>query len=431
MLDQSFSVDNFMKIYKEQNRKGNNLADKFNCFSKVKKIISKIKTNNLEIKRNKKNSQVYNKLCQKKQELIDRKNAEIIKALETIVQKIQDSRSVINIQKSQRFYIADKNSPETYFSLKQIQYNIKKLYKVKQADRYQITAQLKQVLGDKFPKYIIRTDISNFYESIPIDRIIKKIESDHLLSFDSKKIIKQILYSYSQISKQQRGLPRGLGISAYLSELYMRELDNCIKNKAGIIYYARYVDDIIIVGVSSNKDTLNKTMKELKVGVRWLGLRLNPTKTKQCNLSNDFSFDYLGYNYKYHNNSIAIDMTKSRMDKYKERIRLSFDAYNKGSQYNEKKSRYLLVRRIKFLTGNTHLFGNKRSILVGIYFSNPLITKDHLLKRLDCYLRCKINLINNAKLKQQLNKCSFVGGYQDRKYYKFSQKNIERIVKIW
>ncbi len=68
-----------------------------------------------------------------------------------------------------------------YFVLKQLQYNIRKLYKVQQGNRYNIVCQLREILSDKFPKYLIRTDFANFYESIPRDKLWKKINDDPLL----------------------------------------------------------------------------------------------------------------------------------------------------------------------------------------------------------------------------------------------------------
>ena len=77
------------------------------------------------------------------------------------------------------------------------------------------------------------------------------INDNQLLSPKSKTLIKSLLYSYNEITNQlglakeeRRGIPRGAGISAYLAELFMREIDNKIKRANNVSYYARYVDDI-------------------------------------------------------------------------------------------------------------------------------------------------------------------------------------------
>ena len=43
------------------------------------------------------------------------------------------------------------------------------------------------------------------------------------------------------------GVPRGVGISPLLSEIYVRDLDSSISSFIGTHFYARYVDDIFII----------------------------------------------------------------------------------------------------------------------------------------------------------------------------------------
>ena len=87
-------------------------------------------------------------------------------------------------------------NPENYFVTKQLQRNIYKTFKVKQACRKVIIEQLKLILDDGFPKIIIRTDIKKFYESIPHKELLQKIEENSLLSFPSKRMIKRVLNQY-------------------------------------------------------------------------------------------------------------------------------------------------------------------------------------------------------------------------------------------
>jgi hypothetical protein len=62
--------------------------------------------------------------------------------------------------------------------MKQLQYNVFRTFKVKQANRYQIVKQVKVLLQDKFPKFIIRTDIRSFYENVPQYELLKLIENN-------------------------------------------------------------------------------------------------------------------------------------------------------------------------------------------------------------------------------------------------------------
>ena len=62
----------------------------------------------------------------------------------------------------------------------------------------------------------------------------------------------------------KKGIPRGIGISAYLSELYMRDIDIKIKSLEDVIYYARYVDDIIVIICPKTESTKKDYLSELK-----------------------------------------------------------------------------------------------------------------------------------------------------------------------
>ena len=96
---------------------------------------------------------------------------------------------------------------------------------------------------------------------------MEKINNDYLLSIKTKKFINQIFESYNGLTGKTDSntairVPRGIGISAYLSELFMRNVDNQIQELDDIIYYARYVDDIIAIFVPQSKREKNLNYKE-------------------------------------------------------------------------------------------------------------------------------------------------------------------------
>src|SRR5690606_33805227 len=126
------------------------------------------------------------------------------------------------------------------------QKNIKYTYGVKQADRDLIVPQLRSILDNKFPKIILKTDIKSFYETIDRGLLLKKLNENSVLSLTTRKVIARLLESYEEESGAALGVPRGVGVSAYLAELYMQDFDSAIKSLPNLIYYARYVDDIVI-----------------------------------------------------------------------------------------------------------------------------------------------------------------------------------------
>ena len=444
MLDQSFSAKNFRKIFDAENRKGNYLEGEFfsNVATKSASIQSyrrefrqlKIDKTNISLEEYEKKvhtlTEKLNDLKEVRENLLTDELEKI--STEIITKGVKFGITKIKVGNARNVFVANRTAL-IFFCLKQIQLNIHRLYKVKQGNRFQIVCQLRELLRGKFPKYILRTDMASFYESIPRAKLLKKLRDDALLTFTSQNIIKQILFEYSLLTGQEIGLPRGIGVSAYLAELYMRDLDNLIRNYPGVLYYARYVDDILILFCPPPNTGTFRFRKTLLREFKKLGLKRNRNKTEIFKVPTDFpiSIEYLGYKFSIELDKIELGMTEKKVERYKKRLDLIFAAYAKQSKTSEKGARSLLEQRIKFLTGNTRLVNNKKSVVTGIYFSNPLLTNSQDLYKLDKYLKDKISTLNSNRLKNRLSKHSFVCGFEKRTYFKFSAQDLSRIVEVW
>lgn len=332
MLDQSFSAENLRKILDYENRKGIYLERVF--FPEVETINKKIKHQNIELKkcRGELNEIEYKGISKIRDELKEQKEIKLQEELEKVSEKIVSRDFKIELKKveiedSKSLYTV-KKIPEIYFSFKQVQYNISRLYKVKQANRFAIVDQVKALLDDQFPKYVLRLDIENFYESIPHEKLIQKINEDNLLTFLSKKIIRLTLKDYEKKSGNTFGVPRGVGISAYLGELYMRTIDSRIKAIPTVTYYARYVDDIIIFFTpETSNDTTDYKVKVKEIVEDRTGLKLNDAKTYVADLRRNNSLkclEYLGYKFFFGESGkeISVKLPDKKIDKYKKRILL-------------------------------------------------------------------------------------------------------------
>ena len=446
MLDQSFSPKNFRKIFDVENRKGNYLEAKY--FPEVESLSQDIQNKQREYERLKQfrdtlTEAVYQMQSQEigreLEHIKETKEQALTQALTQISDEaLSDDFSIgiteIDIGTSKEAYTADLK-PAAFFALKQIQSNIRRLYKVKQGNRHHIMCQLREILGDTFPKYIIRTDISSFYESIPREKLLKKLSKDTLLSISSKKIIRKVLYEYKTLSGNAEGLPRGIGLSAYLSELYMRDFDEAIQSYPGVIYYARYVDDIFIVYCPPADSYVFEFGRKLTQLFSDSGLQRNRAKTSihYGTRSLKYSLEYLGYRIEYNSGKVVMGMTASKLQKYKQRIDRSIEIYLKQIPYSELQARRLLMKRLKFLSGNTRLVNNKKNVVAGIYFSNPLLSSDEIqdLEELDHHLNNKLTTIANVRLKKQMGKLSFKDGYNQKKFHKFSAIDLTKIVEVW
>lgn len=435
MLDQTFSLENFIKIFDIENRKGNPIQKVYKHEPDFLNIYNKdeeIKRYRKDRKKDSDYRENLNKLKSEKKELVTL-------ALTKITREINNQPFSIAITEdttitAKPVYKINKES-KSFLVMQQLQYNLKKLYKVKQANRFAIINQLANILDSNFPIYIFRTDLSDFYESISQTEIINKLRSDTLLSPMSLKVISSIFYQYNNITNAQKGLPRGIGISAYLSEVHSRKLDNELQNIPHVIYYARYVDDIIMVFAKHEGEDYSVKCNDVKDKITETGFKINMNKTIEpiSSGSTNYSFEYLGYGFKKNDKQLEIRMSKEKSEKYKRRIKKSFELYGQQVLSDEKNARKLLVKRIRYLTRNVRLINNKNNVYIGIYHSNSMVNKLglHCIRALDHYLLSHINSLSNSKLKVRLGKYKFIDGFSERKFTKFDISDFKIITKGW
>ncbi len=406
MLDQSFSSENFNKIFLKENRIGifhlsHFTKEYFVKHQEFKRTIGE----KLKLKKIRKLTEdELNDYAERLEKINNEKEELRLSIFEDFSNKINNQVSPfqfkIEYNPTKEVYTVE-NHPESYYAVKQLQRNINKTFKVIQADRNKIIKQIFNIASDGFPKIIIKTDIKSFYESIPQDRLFKKIENNTLLSPFSKKLIKRLFYEFEDKKDKTkiplgRGIPRGIGISAYLSELFMRDIDNEIRSLNDVIYYARYVDDIVVIVCPKTESKTRNYLNEIKAIVNTHLLELKDgsdggeIKTKVIPLFQDtnrvrtdfnlFEFNYLGYKFilkhfpKPPRTELTIEISDNKIkEKYIYRLEEMVKAYNNDSKYNEKEARNIMFSRLKFLTGNFHLNNNKRNLKSGIYYSNRML----------------------------------------------------------
>lgn len=441
MLDQSFSADNFRRILDLANRKGVHVEDKLSMLT-IRRFNERIKDCNAEIRDKRKagNYAAVKALFESKKELREQKDTALQSKLEQVSQNIAAKNFRIELKKVEipdgKTLYTTPNTPEHFFALKQIQRNIARLFGVKQANRYAIVEQVISLLGDQFPKFIIKTDIKEFYESIQHAPLLQRIHKDNLLTPFSRNILSGLLKSYKTKAGSDKGIPRGIGVSAYLAELYMRDIDNDIQDLQGVTYYARYVDDILIIFTPSPTESSRDYLLEVKdIVEKKHKVHLNAAKTQPIDLrthGTPYSFDYLGYTIQFGTGLVKTQLTNNKIDKYRKRIKAAFDHYLNLSKIDEKGARRILVKRIRFLTGNTRLSNNKKNILVGIYYSNNHLTELFQLNALDGYLEGQIRRkVTSPHLRARLRKYSFRSGYEQRRFSPFKTGELSEIMEIW
>ncbi|EGQ9143178.1 maturase, partial [Vibrio parahaemolyticus] len=187
-----------------------------------------------------------------------------------------------------------------------------------QSHRDLIVSRVRSVFLDKSPKYIVKADVKDFYESIEHELIIKKLHASTRLSVLPKRILTQLLRSYANLVGCDKGLPRGVGLSAYLSEVYMKDLDDELVNSPDLTFYSRYVDDLILIYSPDLIKDKSYYLQAVGEAVGRKKLQLN-NKTKEIDLTVDKAqeFEYLGYKFSSKGKDIVIRLSSKRVDKYK------------------------------------------------------------------------------------------------------------------
>lgn len=90
--------------------------------------------------------------------------------------------------------------------------------------------------------YILKTDVAKYFDSINknilLDILKRKIKDEKLIW-----LIKEILFAQDR----EKGIEIGNYTSQVFANIYLNEVDQFIKHKLKIKYYARYLDDSILI----------------------------------------------------------------------------------------------------------------------------------------------------------------------------------------
>lgn len=445
MLNQMFTAENFRRIYDAENRKGLDVASRY--FPSLEPLTLAVRDKVRDIRDHRANQSAMTAdvfettLIDLKKQLADakaEKSTAVDALMDEISQKVLKPTFKIDLSKKdgpngKPVFCIDAE-PETFFVIKQLQRNINRIYGVKQANRHDLVCQVRDMLGGTFPIELVRTDISSFYESIDREKLLKKLDSDQLLSPASKKYIKQVLVSYGVKSGTAVGVPRGVGISAYLAELYLRDLDNSIRSIPGLVLYCRFVDDIVAVFARPPAGDSLGSYKDRIIDIFGQhALTHNAAKTREFTFPdpNPQVFEYLGYKFSIAAGKCEIGPSTAKVTKYRERMNAAFDEYWLERSLRTRRAYRELIWRIKFLTGNTRLSNSKSRAATGIYYNNSIATDLTNLGQLDQELKALIATLHSSSLQKKLKKLKFKTGFEQRRYHHFSTRELQIIVRAW
>ncbi|WP_048691177.1 antiviral reverse transcriptase Drt3a [Catenovulum maritimum] len=296
---------------------------------------------------------------------------------------------------------------------------------------------------------VYKLDIKSFFESVNKALIKKCLQQPHL-STHTQNILLGYLSHFPDL------LPRGLEFSPIIAELILKNFDKEIKRGNDVIYYSRFVDDILLITTKSEdkKSFLKKISSTLPEGIT-----LNYNKTKIIDVENRSAgsnnpvaaFNYLGYKFEVQDYQISskqknaryrkviVDLSDFKVKQFESKLCKALVNYCNTGDFD------LLNSRIKFLTTNRDLVqkstGNK--IPTGIYYNYSLIDPNSCaLNRLDESLRKFVMSYDNLfhkpgtptlslNQKRRLLQSSFKSGFKNRIYKKFTPYWLKEITRVW
>lgn len=145
--------------------------------------------------------------------------------------------------------------------------------------------------------WIVDADIQSYFDTIPHDRLINKLErviSDQKIIDLLGKWLSQKIVDECKEWKPTEGSPQGAVISPLLANIYLHDLD--VKMIQAGYRMIRYADDFVILTKSSEE--ANQALKLVQEWMNENRLKLHPEKTKVGNcLIPGQGFEFLGYRF--------------------------------------------------------------------------------------------------------------------------------------
>jgi hypothetical protein len=337
-----------------------------------------------------------------------------------------------------------------HYALKKISNDLKRLYRLTFSNRDEISEQVLKLLETASAYSIIRIDIKSFYESVSFGEVLSKISNDKLLSAKSISLIQQLHQSTC------KGLPRGLSISPILSEIFMRDFDRKIRGIQNVYYYARYVDDIIIISFEKSQkiyDALCSVVSEFN-----LSINEKLYKSDICIVNNEsseirYSFDYLGYKYIIKNQEykskrvVDVELSDDKKRKIKTRIIHSLLDRVYGKETPAIKCKRL-IDRLNMLSSNYPISSPQKiegrgTLRAGIFYSNRLVNKSGVFNEFNSFLSRAMNTQKDnffGRTMKQItatektairNSICFVRGFKEKTFLDLSPDDMKILKSCW
>ncbi len=239
--------------------------------------------------------------------------------------------------------------------------------------------------------YSYKVDISNYFNSINVDKLIGMLEEmlvddRELFCFLSNMLRNPYAIENGEIVDEPKGAMAGTPTAVFFANLYLTQLDKKFAD-SGIMYF-RYSDDIIVFAKSMGE--IERGREIIMEHIKEMDLTVNPDKEAFSQPGESWSF--LGFEYvdgKIDISSISIGKIKSKMRRKARALLRWKKTKNKTGMMAARG--FIKAFNCKFYdTDNAHEMNWSRW-----YF--PIITTDRGLKEVEQYMQSCIRYIMTEK----------------------------------
>ena len=270
--------------------------------------------------------------------------------------------------------------------------------------------------------YGYKVDISNYFNSINIDILLKKLKSFvgediKLYEFISKILLDDRVLFDGKLIHEQKGIMAGVPISSFLANIYLNEVDDYFLDKD--IIYLRYSDDILLL---SNGNSISEYSTFLKEKILENKLQIN--LSKELYIYPGDSWDFLGFKFK----DDTIDISDIAKKKIKEKIKRACRKIHSWMIKKEASPDRAISAIIRKFNKKFYMIDNATELTWSLWYF-PSINTDKSLREIDQYMQQELRYIATGKHGKKNYNITYSDlkklGYRPlvSEYYKYKKRN--------
>ncbi len=240
-------------------------------------------------------------------------------------------------------------------------------------------------------RYSLKVDISNYFNSIPTERLIEVLEGiitddQSLLEFLKRLLRVGKAYENGVLIQEERGAMAGIPIAPFFANIYLLSVDQAFAER-GVDYF-RYSDDILLFADSEQQ--LQEYENFLRQCISEKGLSINPDKV--CVTRAGEAWEFLGFCCKQG----KMDLSQVTKNKLKAKIKRKAHALyrrriKKGADFDA-----VAKAMIRIFNKKLYDEADENRFTWSRWFF-PVLTTDEGLKELDAYLVQYIRYLSSGR----------------------------------